>query len=129
MKLDGFNFDRGIDRILRNDPLDSPLPERGQLSPADAITRPELEQLLALPNLQDFLANALKPDVNNKALLTPQGFQAALQDSLSMLREQADASGPDSDTARLLERAARVLNEEANLRELLTMYRSVLYQG
>ncbi|THF57284.1 type III secretion apparatus assembly protein SctX [Pseudothauera rhizosphaerae] len=129
MKLDGFSFDRGIDRIIRNDQTSVPLPQAGQLAPSDAISRPELEKLLALPNLGDFLSETLKPDIDNKDLLTPQGFQRALQDALTELRQRAEDGSVDADTAKLLGKAARVLSEEANLRDLLNMYRSVLYQG
>ena len=130
MKLDGFNFDRGIDRIIHNEQLDSPLPTSSHnLAPSDISSRPELDKLLSLPNLHDYLADALKPDIENKAILSPQGFQQALEGALTALRSHAEQAAPDSAEGKALNKAARVLGEEANLRDLLNMYRSVLYQG
>jgi type III secretion protein X len=130
MKLDGFSFDRGIDRIIHKTHVDeTTLPETTQLTPSETITLQELEKLLALPNLGDFLSDMLKPEIENKELLTPQGFQKALESALATLRQSAEGGGFDEETTKLLNKAARVLSEEANLRELLDMYRSVLYQG
>ena len=129
IKLDGFSFDRGIDSIIYKTQVDAPLPEVSQLTPSDTISLPELEKLLALPTLGDFLAEALKPDIENKDLLTPQGFQRALEDALPALRQLAEEGKLGTETVSLINKAARILSEEANLRDLLNMYRSVLYQG
>ena len=127
MKLDGFNFDRGIDRILHGNSLGLPLPASGQLLPTEAVTRPELERLLSLTNLQDFLAGALRPEIENKTLLTPPGFHLALRNCLAGLHKQAAGLGDKKGKALI--KAAAILDEEANLRDLLQMYRSALYQG
>lgn len=131
-------FERGIERIThaRQD-SQLELPAREQAPPPDAGTQPQLEALLALPTLDDTLDAALRPQLANRQLLVPTHFRQALDDALQGLSQAAqaaaDATNADgasgSDTARVLNRAVRLLKEESALRELLQMYRSALYQG
>ena len=66
-------------------------------------------------------------------MLTPTRFREELGHAQSHLRDSADAllqQGSDqADAARSLNRAARLLQEESQLRELLQTYRSALFQG
>jgi type III secretion protein X len=145
MKLGGLAFDRGIDRVTyaRQDTA-TMLPERGEAAPPDVGSRPQLDALLSRPSLDDGLEEAIRPQLENRDLLAPARFRQALDGALAQLRETAErmqpaaqAAGNNTDTGtdtgteqlRLVNRAARLLNEECGLRDLLQMYRSVLYQG
>ncbi len=105
-----------------------PLPDAAHLPPADAAQSPELDRLLRRPNLQDYLAEQLQPEIADRQLLTPQHFERALRAAGQQLRAAA-ARREMQQIAPLLGKAARALAEESNLRELLSMYRSTLFQG
>jgi type III secretion protein X len=53
-----------------------------------------------------------------------------MESTRSLLGHAAqERQSTDPDAAKALNRAVRLLNEEVALRDLLAMYRSVLYQG
>ena len=127
----GAFFDRGIDSITFK-AGESPLSLASQkdLPPSDQMTRPHLEQLLAMPNLESFLEEAIRPDVMDRELLMPGRFNQTLNSTLGNLQKFSDdIQGSDAEGAKIINRASRLLTEEAGLRELVQMYRSVLYQG
>lgn len=127
----GAFFDKGIDSItFKGGEAAQGLPDPRELTPADHAERPQLEQLLALPNLDDFLDQSIRPEFGNRDLLLPTRFRQAMDSTLATLQKAAADSRPgDPDAAKVLNRAVRLLNEEGSLRDLLQMYRSVLYQG
>jgi|RhiMethySRZTD1v2_1073278.scaffolds.fasta_scaffold00433_34 type III secretion protein X len=118
-------FDRGIDRVVHERTPDA-LPQALNMSPSEMPQPAELDRLLALPNLDDYLQQALHPELDNKELLQPARFRQALEGAREALRQAAEASPED---AKALNRAARLLSEEGDLRDLLQMYRSMLLQG
>lgn len=123
------SFDHGIEDIVharRNEQAVQSLPERRNLAPSDDNVRPQLSQLLEKPNTERFLEEALRPQISNRDLLMPSQFAEALKEVLKELAALAEGGGGDS---RVLNRAVRLLKEETNLRELVAMYRSALYQG
>ena len=127
----GAFFNRGIDSITFK-AGESPLSLASQkdLPPSDQMTRPQLEQLLAMPNLESFLEEAIRPDVMDRELLMPGRFNQTLHSTLGNLQKFSDdIQGSDAEGAKIINRASRLLTEEAGLRELVQMYRSVLYQG
>ncbi|MFC4297771.1 hypothetical protein ACFO0J_06925 [Castellaniella hirudinis] len=122
------SFDHGIDTITyarKNEQAAQGLPDRRNLMPSDDPVRAQLTQLLEKPNIGHFLEDALRPDIGNRDLLMPSEFAEALREALKALASMAE-SGGDS---RILNRAVRLLKEETNLRDLVAMYRSALYQG
>jgi type III secretion protein X len=118
-------FDRGIDRIVHERTPDA-LPEALNIAPSEMPQPAELDRLLALPNLDDYLQGTLHPQLDNKDLLQPARFRQALEGAREALRQAAE---DDPENAKTLNRAARLLSEEADLRDLLQMYRSMLLQG
>jgi len=123
------NLDYGIDGIVhaRGSQAETQgLPERRNLTPTDDPVRTQLTQLLEKSNIGHVLEEALRPEIGNRDLLMPARFRAVLQQVQKDLAALADQSGNDS---RILSRAVRVLKNEAELRDLVAMYRSVLYQG
>lgn len=129
-------FDRGIDRVTyaRQGETHS-LPQRQEGSPSELGGRPQLETLLAQPTLDEILEDAVRPRLENRDLLVPSRFQSMLDRVHAALSEEADGDPGDTgapmlpEKKRVLQRAVRLLNSERDLRGLVQMYRSVLYQG
>lgn len=123
------SFDHGIENIVhadRNQADTQGLPDRRNLTPSDDFVRTQLTQLLEKPNIGYLLEEALYPEIGSRDLLRPSEFQAALQEAQADLAALADQGGGDN---RILNKAARLLREETQLRDLVAMYRSALYQG
>jgi type III secretion protein X len=122
-----FPMDHGIEKILHAD--EGRLVDTGpsaEISPAFSPTKPRLEQLFALPNLEDYLAAQLAPSINDPSLLLPHRFNNALRISLDSLYA---ASEEDPRNARILRRAMALMRDQVSLRELVQMYRSALLKG
>ncbi|WP_423455457.1 hypothetical protein [Ottowia sp. VDI28] len=128
-------FDRGIDRVTyarRGETHHLPLRQEGP--PSELGGRPQLEMLLAQPTLDEFLEDAIRPKLENRDLLVPSRFQSVLDSLYAALSEQIDENqkSPQSmppERKRVLQRVVRLLRRERDLRGLVQMYRSVLYQG
>jgi type III secretion protein X len=132
MRISGLAFDRGIDSIAYagREAGGQQLPERQDLPPPAEGIRAQLAQLLDKPTTARYLDDCLRPVPGNRDLLMPGRFQHVLQSALDALGEAAEhAQAEGSDDARALNRAVRLLKDEAGLRDLVTMYRSALYQG
>lgn len=132
MRISGFAFDRGLDGIsyAGREAAGQHLPERQELTPPTDGVKAQLAQLLDTPNTDRYLDNQLRPTVANRDLLLPGRFAQALQatlEGLTAAAEQGQDRSPDE--ARALNRAVRLLKDEAGLRDLVAMYRSALYQG
>jgi len=124
------SFDYGIGDIVyagKDDSVEG-LSDRRNLPPTDDNMRARLSQLLEKPNTESFLQEALRPEIGDRDLLMPSQFADVLREALKSLA-LAGQSPPWGGDARVLNRAQRLLKEETNLRELVTMYRSALYQG
>ena len=86
--------------------------------------------MLAQPNTDSFLDDAICPQLEDRDLLLPGKFRQVLESTLGTLTQAAqDHHSANPDSAKALNRAVRLLNEEVGLRDLLQMYRSALYQG
>jgi hypothetical protein len=122
-----FPMDRGIDKILRRD--DGPHVETGtagDVAPPSSFDKPRLEQLYALPNLDDYLARELAPLVDDPGVLSPNRFNNALRAAIEVLGEDAQH---DSRKARILRGALRTFKAQEELNELLEMFRRALLKG
>lgn len=123
-------FERGLDNITYANTTEvTNLPPQSELAPAEMRSQ-MLAQLLSLPNIASFLEEAIRPDIEDREQLVPGRFRQALTATLSALNESAEAlQESDPEGAKLLNRAIRVLREDASLRELVQMYRSAVHQG
>ena len=128
MDVNSLVFDRGIENITytTEDTGEKHLPERQSLPPPSDGMKARLVELLAPPNTASYLHDSLRPAIENRNLLLPGHYGETLSNTLENLSSAAEK---DTENSRVLNRAVRVLKEEVNLRELLQMYRSVLYQG
>ncbi len=130
IRLNNLIFDRGIDTITyAREEAASTMPERGEAPPPDIGTRARLDLLLQTPSMDNRLDQALRPKLQHRDLLMPGRFSEALGGALTQLRDAAQGGPEATDQSRVLSRAVRLLSEESNLRELVQMYRSALYQG
>ncbi|MBB1625155.1 hypothetical protein [Achromobacter sp. UMC71] len=132
MRISGYAFDRGLDGIsyAGRETSGQQLPDRQEMAPPAEGIKAQLAQLLDTPGTDRYLDSQLRPPLANRDLLLPGKFGQALQsalDGLATAAERAQDSNPDD--ARALNRAVRLLKDEAGLRELVSMYRSALYQG
>jgi Type III secretion system YscX (type_III_YscX) len=118
-----FVFDRGIDAILWEDGAPPSLPP-GEVSPAFTPLKTRLEQLYALPTLDDLLDLLLEPQVQEAGLLLPRNFAQAVQGALEDL-QACNAEKP----RRRLREAMEVLKQRSELELLARMYLSALLQG
>lgn len=126
-RLSALSFDRGITQIVHTRDQDLPaMPPFRQLDPSDVGVQPQLEQLLAARSLDSVVDESIRPQVQDRALLHPVAFRAAVEGGREALQAAAER---DPAQAKALNRAARVLGEEIALRDLLQMYRNVLFQG
>ena len=130
------SFDRGIDLVtyVHHDDGEK-LPLRREGAPSELGGRPKLEALLDQPTLDQFLEDSIRPQLENRELMVPSRFQSTL-DSLhkklsASLEQEGGVRGESwqAEDKRVIQRAVMLLNSEQDLRNLLNMYRSVLYQG
>ncbi|MDR6536948.1 hypothetical protein [Variovorax soli] len=119
-----FKFDSGIDAIVRGSQAEQmPMAEVG---PAWVAQRSLLDQLYALPNLEDYLWSQVAPEISEAALLLPYRFWQAVESARDRLQA---AAAKDARNARLLQRAVAVLDDQSDLFGLLQQYRLALVAG
>lgn len=116
----------GIEHVVRDHGVPAEQVPWVDLAPAELPAHSQLDGLLALPNIDEFIASELKPRVDAVEILSPARFREVLDDTLSALRSTAEQN---PHAARALGRAARLLADEVGMRDLLRMYRSALLQG
>lgn len=124
-------FSQGLDGISHLAATEtSSLPGQHDLAPAEQAKRPLLEELLALPNMESYLEEAIRPDLNDPDLLMPGNFQKT-HDAVMKCLEQAveERRSVDPEGAKVLNRASRVLGDDKALRELVHDYCAALHQG
>jgi hypothetical protein len=120
-----FTFDYGIEAILRDVEHDDPLPA-ADVGPAFSPLKPRLDQLYALPNIEDYLYAELAPVIAESAMLLPYRFWQSV--SSARMRLAAD-SAREPRHSRTLNRAAAVLDDQRGMFALLQDYRLALVQG
>lgn len=122
-------FDAGIEEILiQSDSRPSTLPEGIRPVPGEGQITRLLDEVLSPPSVEQALVESLRPEIANREMLSPSGYQAArefcvadLQRSLSMATTQEERGA--------IERAIQLLSDDNSLRDLLDRYRSVLHRA
>lgn len=121
-------IDQGIEKILRG-PVkrsDDRAAITGSCSPAYTATRQRLDELYAMPNLDDYLIEEMAPLVAEGSLLLPHRFVRELGEARDLLRQARERQKRH---ARVFSRAIDVLSDQMDLRDLLQSYLSALYKG
>ncbi|RYX93974.1 MAG: hypothetical protein EOO28_16450 [Comamonadaceae bacterium] len=121
-----FPMDQGIDKIFRSDPVVVESGPIADISPAFSAVKPRLDQLFAMPNLEDYISSVLAPQINEPSLMLPNRFNNALR---AAMEELEAASEEDPRNGRILQRARRLLDDQVSLRDLVHMYRQALLKG
>lgn len=121
-------IDQGIEKILRAParPADDRATITGNVSPAYTATRQRLDELYAMPNLDDYLIAEMAPLVAEGSLLLPHRFARELAEARERLRKERERQKRH---ARIFSRAIEVLSDQMDLRDLLQSYLSALYKG
>lgn len=126
-RADGY-FARGIDGIThreRPDRQDLPeLPDLQRLAPPELQRQLALEQLLSGHALDLCIEETLRPTVFDPEILLPRPFARALEDMRETIREASQRHGEPA----VLVRAARILAQEEEWRELARSCRDALHQ-
>jgi len=125
IRSDPYSFSYGIDSVVDAGPTPVELPVRARLRPAEKLLAPQLDALLALPNIDDFIASQLAPYLKDVSILSPARFREVLAQTSFGLRFAAE-SRPHA--ARSLGGAAGLLADEIRMRELLQMYLTALLE-
>ena len=99
------------------------------IHPGDAGYEQRLGELLFPRSLGQEVLDALRPLLDNRALLTPSGYEQMVYDA----REELEAAARDArwseEEKEALRGAAALLGEEQSLRELLSTYRHLLHRA
>lgn len=123
------SFDAGIERVMN--PADwqpMGLPETHSPLPGEAPVDQRLNEVLYPPSVEQTLIDSCRPDVQNLDVLTPGGYQSALDDARSLLKEALTRNGSTEEKEKL-EGALALLQEEAELHDLLNTYRHLLHRA
>ena len=123
------SLDAGIEQILtRSDPFPSALPDTGRMMPGIDRVGQRLDEVLFPPSVEEELLESFRPEVDQREILTPNGYRAALEESQAELRE-AVARAKGTPAGDSLQRAVALLDEERELRDLLSTYRHLLHKA
>ncbi len=121
-------LDVGIERILSDEAPDTVrLPESSPVVPGEACYEERLVKVLFPPSLEEQLVQSLRPEINNAELLTPARYHAMPEQTESELLEAAEHLSPGDQQP--LRSAARLMDKQKELRDLLNMYRHLLHLG
>lgn len=123
------NFDRGIARILVQEAeAGRPLPHQRKLSPSETIALRQISGMVDAKNLSSAVARALAPSVGDRQVLRQEVFEPALAAAAAKLRALVDQAG-DPGTTATLKGMIGVLEEQQDLQDTLTYFRSLLIAG
>lgn len=123
------SFDAGIERVLStNDWQPMGLPDAARGLTAEAPVDQRLAEVLYPPSVEQGLVDSCRPDVQNPNVLTPGGYQSALEDTRARLQEALKRATSPEDKSKL-QSAIALLQEDAGLRDLLNTYRHLLHRA
>ena len=106
----------GIERILP--PVDQPaaqLPDARGLVPGESPYTRQLDEIIRPQSIEEQIVDSFRSEIENRALLTPNGYQAAHDASRRELAELASTLR-DGVKIEKLRKALAVLDQEADLR-------------
>jgi hypothetical protein len=120
-RIGGFSPDIGLEYIARHQGETPNLPPQSEAKLTGGPIRQQLNELFGGPSLEQTLQRFISPHPNNPAILAPTQFASLVQESAQYLREQAERSNNP-----LLQSASALLDQEEELRQLFSYYRSSL---
>ena len=122
------SFDVGIEEILEAISDEARLPDGDSpLIPSEMGPQNYIESILKARGLDELLVDALKPEVHELSMLIPERYGAMLLDTIDSLKMEAARSGEKD--GEILFEAARSLEEDRGLVELMTTLRNILIRA
>ena len=122
------SLDAGIEQILTQQGPAAPKLPDAELLPGSVGYQQQLSSVLFPPSVEQALVDSFRPEVHNRAMLTPVGFSDALKATMSDLREAANQEISATDKHKLQD-AMNLLEEDRGLRDLLGTYRQILHRA
>jgi hypothetical protein len=128
IRSDSQVINHGIERVVHEKRAQQPniSGHAMEMALSEALVPSQLDELLALPNYDEFIASKLLPYIKDPAIFSPQEFRRRMEKIQAELRAEAERKPK---AARPLGRAARLLADGVSMQELLLMYRNALLQG
>jgi hypothetical protein len=119
----------GLETVLTTQELEPPqLPQLTSLPPSEETMEAQLPLLLGSPTIDARILAALRPFLRNRDILGPNRWGTLADEAPASLEEIA-AGMPEGDDKQALLAAARLLREEKDLRDLLSLYRHTLHKA
>ena len=122
------SLDAGIEQILTQQGPAAPKLPDAELLPGSVGYQQQLSTVLFPPSVEQALVDSFRPEINNRAMLTPVGFSDALKTTMTELDEAANRTISSNDKEKLRE-AMNLLDEDRGLRDLLGTYRQILHRA
>lgn len=122
------SFDAGIEQILIREGTPMALPDSGQVIPGMTQVEQRLDGVLFPPSLEQTLLESFRPEIDHDDMLTPVGYQVALDASREELRQAAENAALPAEK-EALRHASEVLDDQKKLGDLLLTYRHLLHKG
>ena len=121
-----FSSNVGIESITRQTTAETRLPENSQVMPSSesATATSNSVEMLYSPRLEAALSAFLQNEVGSRELLIPGVFNSRLKKALNEFKKEARKK-----KSRSLRDAARLLEDDEDLKSLLSTYRALLQKG
>lgn len=124
-----FSFDVGLEQVSTySEPEQINLPDATELVPGESSFARELVALLYPPSIEQALLDSLRPELDDRRILNPVEFHAALERCHTMIEERI-IQDPTNPHCEVLRDALDELGQELELRGMLMTYRHLLHQA
>ena len=123
------SFDTGIEQILAYaDTSPAKLPDGGQYVPGEGFYQQQLNDVLLPPSVEQSLLESFRPQIKDRSVLTPTGYQAAHNQCQQDVQEAIEKLGDQPD-AQKLKSLVPLLQTGTGLTRLLNTYRHLLHRA
>ena len=121
-----FSSNVGIESITRQTTAETRLPESTQVMPSaeSATAASNTVEMLYSPKLEAALSAFLQNEIGSRELLIPGVFNSRLRKAMTDFRKASRKK-----KSRSLRDAAQLLEEDEDLKSLLSTYRALLQKG
>jgi hypothetical protein len=129
-KVTLLSFNTGIEQILVGSEKGADaLPQSTGLFPSDGPRRFHLDEAIrGKASLEETLLSHLSPEIQNRQILIPARYHAAMKETCESLKEEVEKRGA-SPNQKILTRAVTLLEREKDHMDLLNYFRNVLLKG
>jgi hypothetical protein len=122
-------FDKGIEEILWEEEISAErLPDLFSLIPSESPVESYLQEIFYSPSLEEHILASLRPELSHREITIPARFQTIAEETCEILRETLKQTDSPAKEAAL-QKAVHLLEEQRELRGLLSAYRKLLMEG